>query len=172
MKRILILTVLMFGFLMFAGGQEVEIKNVESFTYAAMDFSGSFAQMEKNIGLFMAEFFKQNLMPAGPLLGIYYNDPTTAKEEEIKWAIGFPVVKEAVVNPPLKKVDTQFKQAAFYLYVGPYEETAKAYEKIMKFIDEKDYKMAWPTYERYLDNPDDVKPAELRTEIFIPVEKK
>jgi len=172
MKRILILAVLMFGLLLFAFGQEVEIKDVESFTYAAMDFSGPYTQMEKNIGLFMAEFFKQNLMPAGPLLGIYYNDPTMVKEEEIKWAIGFPVIKEAVVNPPLKKVDTQFKQAAYYLHVGPYEETAKAYEKVMKFVADKGYTIVYPPYERYLDNPDDVKPAELRTEIFIPVEKK
>lgn len=172
MKKILVLTVLTFGLLWLTFGQEVEIKDVESFTYAAMEFSGPYTQMEKNIGLFMAEFFKQNLMPAGPLLGIYYNDPTTVKEEEIKWAIGFPVVKGAVVNLPLKKVDTQFKQAAYYLHVGPYEETAKAYEKVMKFIAEKGYKIIDAPYERYLDNPDDVKPAELRTEIFIPVEKK
>jgi AraC family transcriptional regulator len=155
-----------------AGEQEAVIKDMESFTYAAMGFSGSFDKMEQNIGAFMQEFFKQGLKPAGTLLGIYYNDPEQVKAEDLKWAIGFPVAKEAKVLAPLKKIDTTFKKAAVYLYTGPYEKMNIAYEKVFKFISDSGCKALWPCYDKYLNNPQTVKPEELQTEIIVPVEKK
>lgn len=174
MKKTFLVLMLVFFLIsvMAAGEQEVVIKDMEPFCYAAMDFKGSFTQMEKNIGIFMQEFFKQGLTPAGPVLGIYYNDPMQVKEEDLQWAVGFPVAKDAEVAKPLKKVTTKFKKAAVYLHIGPYEQLDKAYMKIMKYINDKGYKMVMPTYDRYLNDPKTVKPEELKTETIVPVEKK
>jgi AraC family transcriptional regulator len=166
------LLIVFLSFALFAGEEEVVIKDMESFSYAAMEFTGSFEKMEQSIGLFMQEFFKQGLQPAGTLLGVYYNDPAQVKEEELKWAVGFPVAKESNVLAPLKKVETTFKKAAVYLYTGPYEKMDKAYEKIFKHIEDKGCKVAWPCYDKYLNDPRTVKPEELKTEIIVPVEKK
>ena len=156
-------------------GSEVEIKELESFWYAAMEFGGPFDQMEKSIQAFMGEFFKQGLAPAGPFIGVYFNDPSLVKPEELKWEIGFPVSKEANVQPPLKKVEFKKTTAAVYLHIGPYENTGKAYEKIFKYIEDNGYKITWPVYDKYLNNPMQVKPEELKTEMIVPivpVEKK
>lgn len=174
MKRIIFVFILVFfmSFVLPAGEQKVVIKDMEPFWYAAMEFEGSFTQMEKNVGIFMQEFFKQGLTPGGPVLGIYYNDPMQVKEEDLKWAIGFPIAADAAVQEPLKKVQTKFKKAAVYLHIGPYEQLDKAYAKVMKYIDDNGYKMIMPTYDRYLNNPNEVKPEELKTETIVPVEKK
>jgi len=174
MKKILfVLLLVIFGcFVLSASEEGVVIKDMDPFSYAAMEFSGSFEKMEQSIGQFMQEFFKQGLQPGGPLLGIYYNDPTTVKAEELKWAVGFPVPEDAGVEAPLKKIDTTFKKAAVYLYTGPYEKMDKAYQMIFKHIEDKGCKMVWPCYDKYLNNPQEVKPEDLKTEIIVPVEKK
>lgn len=179
-KRIFVwVCIILFGVIVgFAGQQEkneqqVVIKEGESFWYAFMEFGGPFDQMEKMVQKFMGEFFKQGLAPAGPFfLGIYFNDPTKVKPEELKWNLGFPVSKDTKVGDPLKKAEFKHKTVAVYLHIGPYENMDKAHEKISKYIEDKGYKIVWPVYDKYLNNPMQVKPEELKTEIIVPLEKK
>ena len=170
--------IILFGVIVgFAGQQEkteqkVLIKEVKSFRYAFMEFGGSFDKMEKSVQTFMGEFFKQGLVPGGPFLGIYFNDPSQVKPEELKWNLGFPVNKDAKVGDPLKKTEFKHKTAAVYLHIGPYENMDKAYEKIFKYVEDNGYKIVWPLYDKYLNNPMEVKPEELKTEMIVPLEKK
>jgi AraC family transcriptional regulator len=152
--------------------QKVVIKEGESFWYVFMEFGGPYDKVEKSVQTFMGEFFKQGLVPTGALLGVYFNDPNQVKPEELKWNLGFPVSKEADVRTPLKKVEFKHKTVAVYLHIGPYENWDKAYEKIFKYIEDKGYKIIWPLYDKYLNNPKEVKPEELKTKMIIPVEKK
>ncbi|MCI0471756.1 MAG: GyrI-like domain-containing protein [Candidatus Aminicenantes bacterium] len=174
MKKTLLVfvLVLVMNFALPAEEQKIVIKDMEPFWFAAMECKGSFNQMEQKMGIFMQEFFKQGLAPAGAVLGIYYNDPKQTKEEDLLWAVGFTVAADANVQAPLKKEQTCFKQAAVYLHIGPYQELGKAYDKVLKYIDENGYKIVTATYERYLNDPGSVKPEEIQTEIIVPVEKK
>lgn len=161
----------------FAGQQEesrqkIAIKEGESFWYAFMEFGGPYDKMEKSVQTFMGEFFKQGLAPAGPFVGVYFNDPRQVKPEELKWDIGFTVNKDANVQPPLKKAEFKHKTVAVYLHIGPYENMDKAYDKIFKYVEDNGYKIVWPLYDKYLNNPMEVKPEELKTEMIVPVEKK
>jgi AraC family transcriptional regulator len=152
--------------------QKVVIKEGESFWYAYMEFKGPFDQIEKSIQKFMGEFFKQGLAPAGPFLGVYFNDPRKVKPEELKWNLGFPVRNDVKVEAPLKKAEFKHKTIAVYLHIGPYENMEKSYDKIFKYAEDNGYKPLWPTYDKYLNNPMQVKPEELKTEVIVPVEKK
>jgi AraC family transcriptional regulator len=154
-------------------GQEVVIQDTTPFTYSYLECSGSYKQIADKINLFMQEFFKQNLMPAGNFFGMYLNSPGQVKEEELQWRLGFPVAADSVVAAPLLKGECKATQMAVYLYVGPYEKVGDAYGKIFEFVEKDGYKAAGPTIEKYLDmNPDAVKPEERKTEINVPVEKK
>jgi AraC family transcriptional regulator len=157
----------------FVCGQEVVIQDTTPFTYAYLECSGSYNQIPAKIGVFMPEFFKQNLMPAGNFFGMYLNAPGQVKEEELQWRLAFPVAGESVVAAPLQKGECQATKIAVYLYVGPYEKVGDAYAKMFEFIAKNGYKAAGPTIEKYLDmNPEAVKPEELRTEINLPVVNK
>ena len=173
MNKIVILCLTLAVFSVFSRAQEIQIKGIAPFSYAYLECSGSYQQIPAKIGTFMGEFFKQKLWPAGQFFGLYLNSPLQVKEEELKWQLGFPVVKDAAVAAPLKKGEFSHTRIAVYLYVGPYENVGSAYGKIGEYIDKNGYKISGPSMEKYLDqNPQAVKPAELRTEINIPIEKK
>jgi len=154
-------------------GQEVVIQDTTPFTYAYLECSGSYSQIPAKVGLFMQEFFKQNLMPTGNFFGMYLNAPGQVKEEELQWRLGFPVPGDAAITAPLLKGECKATKIAVYLYVGPYDKVGAAYEKMFAFIAQNGYKAAGPTMEKYLDmDPAAVKPEDLRTEINVPLVKK
>jgi len=52
---------------------------------------------------------------------------------------------------------------------GPYEKSATAYKRLFAWIAENHKKIAGPTREVYLNDPKQVPPEELLTEIYAPV---
>ena len=173
MKKALFAFILLALGIISVSGQEVVIQDATPFTYAYLECSGSYSQIPAKIGVFMPEFFKQNLMPTGNFFGMYLNAPGQVKEEELQWRLGFPVPADATVAAPLQKGECKATQMAVYLHVGPYDKVGDAYVKIFEFVEKSGYKAAGPTIEKYLDmNPMAVKPEELRTEINVPVMKK
>jgi AraC family transcriptional regulator len=153
--------------------QEIQIKQIAPFSYAYLECSGTYRQIPAKIGMFMQEFFKQKLQPTGEFFGLYLNSPQQVKEEELKWQVGFPVAREAPVSSPLEKGGFTHTQVAACLYIGPYETVGSAYGRIFEFIENNGYETAGPIMEKYLDqNPQAVKPSDLKTEINVPVQKK
>ncbi len=173
MKRLLILAGIacLFASLLSAGDEAITEKKMESFAFACMHSEGSYDQMNKAIEGFIQEFFRHGLIPDGPLMGIYYNSPDMVKPEELKWAVGFPVADGANVKEPLKLDNFSHDMVLCHLYKGPYEGMGKAYEAIEVYMKENNYIWDGPAYERWLDNPQEVSPENLRTEIIVPVKK-
>lgn len=173
MKKAMFVFVLIALWAAVLSGQAVVIQDTTPFTYAYLECLGSYAQIPAKIGVFMPEFFKQNLMPVGNFFGMYLNAPGQVKEEELQWRLGFPVAPESAVAAPLLKGECKATKIAVYLYVGPYEKVGDAYAKVFEFAEKNGYKVAGPPMEKYLDmDPAAVKPEDLKTEINIPVEKK
>lgn len=153
--------------------QAVTLQQVEPFVYFCIRHKGPFTQVEEVIGRLMQEVGSQNVVPAGPLMGIYYNSPAQVKPDELEWEMGFPVTAQALVQPPLEKKEWKFSQVATILHKGSYETTGDTIMKILDWMDANGYVQAGPIMERYLDmNPSELKPEDLKTEIWIPVEKK
>jgi len=173
MKRLLTLAgiVCLFASLVLAGEAAITEKKMEPFAFACMHHTGPFEQMTKAVEVFMKEFFGQKLMPTGPLMGIYYNSPDMVKPEELKWAVGFPVADGIKVKDPLKLDHFKHELVLYHLYKGPYEGMDKAYKAIEAYMKKNNYKWDGPAYERWLDNPQETKPENLRTEILVPVKK-
>lgn len=148
------------------------VKEVDGCWYAYMEFSGPYNDMQKGINAFMTEFFGQGLIPGGAAVSLYLNSPETVKPEELKWTFGFIVAPEAAPKEPVKKMEIKKHLAVVYLHKGPYANLSKAHETTMKFVKDNGYTVNGPVYEKYLNNPMEVTPDGLETEIIIPVEKK
>lgn len=153
-------------------GQDVQVKDQPPFTYAYLDCAGSFQQIPAKIMEFMGTFFKQGLKPAGNLFAMYFNSPDQVPESNLKWLIGMPIAPGAAPVDPLKKGEFKHPKVAVCLHVGPYDKIGETYTKLMAFIDQNGWKPIGPGLEKYLDNPQTVAPEKLRTEIWMPVEKK
>jgi effector-binding domain-containing protein len=151
----------------------VSLQKVEPFSYFFLRYKGSFDQIQNAIGQLVQEMQMQNVVPAGPLMGIYYNGPEEVKPEQLEWEIGFPVTPQALIQPPLQKKEWNYIDVASCLHTGPYEKTSETIRKMLEWMDANGYAVAGPIMERYMDmNPAELKPEQLKTEIWIPCKKK
>jgi AraC family transcriptional regulator len=151
----------------------VSIQPSEAFAFVCLEEKGSFDRIQDAIGRLVQEMQAQNIVPAGPLLGIYYNSPGQVSDQDLRWEIGFPVTAQALVQPPLTKKEWNYTQSAVCLHQGAYEDAGETIRKILDWMDDNGYKPAGPIMERYLDmNPEELRPEQRKTEIWIPCQKK
>jgi effector-binding domain-containing protein len=94
------------------------------------------------------------------------------EESDLLWDIGFPVPADTKVEPPLKMDNYEKKTVLEYVHKGSYDLLKSVYQKLSDFMDSKKYEVVLPTYEHYLNSPQQVKPEELITIIEIPIKKK
>jgi effector-binding domain-containing protein len=151
----------------------VDVKEVEPFSYCSISHKGPISAIQDVIGQLILELQNQNLQPMGPMIGIVQGDPKLLKPETMEWEVGFPVVDQALVQPPLMKKRWIFKTVAWAIHVGSYDKTPETIDKILTWMEENGYSQAGPVAEQYTDmNPEQIKPENLRTEIWIPYLKK
>ena len=151
----------------------VTIREAEAFAYVCLEEKGPFDKLEGTIGRLVQEMQGQNLVPAGPLLGVYYNSPEEVSAQNLRWEVGFPVTAQALVQPPLSKKEWSYTQFAVCLHVGAYEEVGETIRKMLDWMEGNGYRPAGPVMERYMDmNPEELRPEQLRTEVWIPCQKR
>jgi effector-binding domain-containing protein len=153
--------------------QDIELKEVSPFSYVYVAHKGPYTEIENVIGKLMQATQSQNILPAGPMIGIFHNSPEEVKPEELEWEIGFPVSAEVNVTAPLKKKVWNFTSVVSAVHTGAYEETGKTITKMIEWMQEKGLIQAGPLMERYMTMPTpETKPEDLRSEIWIPCQKK
>ncbi len=151
----------------------VKVKEVAPFSYCCIPHKGPFTEIEAIIGKLMKAVQEQKIAPAGPMIGVYYNSPEMVKPEELMWEMGFPVSAETEVKAPLEKKEWKSKFVCSAVHKGPYEETGKTLSKMFEWMEANKLMPAGPVMERYLTMPTpETKPEDLRSEIWVPCQKK
>lgn len=150
------------------------IKEVKSFAYCSIAHKGPLTDMSTVIGQLMQAMQGQNLFSSiqGPMIGIYHNDPGQAKPEELSWEVGFQVSEQASPQAPLEKKTWNYPAVAAAVHIGPYAKIGETIQRLMDWIKAQGLTAYGPILERYMNNPMQVKPEELRTEIWIPAWEK
>jgi effector-binding domain-containing protein len=155
-----------------AQGADVSLQTVEPFAYFCLPVKGSYSQIQEAIGKLMLEMQAQNAIPTGPLMGIFYNNPEQVDSPNLEWEIGFPVAPRQAIQPPLLLKEWAFTTVAVAMHKGPYDQVSKTIAKIMEWMAANGYSPAGPMLERYLDmNPAEMRPEDLRTEVWFPCRK-
>jgi AraC family transcriptional regulator len=151
----------------------VSLQTVEPFAYVCLTVKGSYAKIQQAVPNLMSEMGSQNTVPTGPLMGIYFNSPEQVEAQDLEWEVGFPVSPRQAVRPPLVLKEWSYTQVAACVHQGPYAEAPKTIIKITDWMEANGYAPDGPVLERYLDmNPSEMRPEDLRTEIWIPCKKK
>jgi len=152
---------------------EVTVKEVDTFGYCCLPHRGPFTEIEAVIQKFMGLMQSQNIMPMGPMLGVYYSDPNEVAAADLQWEIGFPVSEQLTPQTPLEMKTWSYTTVATAIHQGAYEETGDTYNKMFEWLAANGYEMAGPVLEKYLTMPTpETKPEDLRAEIWVPVKKK
>jgi effector-binding domain-containing protein len=99
--------------------------------------------------------------PAGPPYGAYYN----MDMDDLDVEIGFPVGGALPGRDEIQSGEMPAGQYAACIRTGAYDQSAPAYEALATFICEQGHEPTGLVYEFYLNDPGEVPPEELQTEI-------
>lgn len=146
--------------------------DVSPFSYLCLPHTGSYQDHEAVIAAFMQAASDQGFEMSSPLLGIYYNSPADTPADALVWEVGFSVPDSMEVLEPLVVKKWTFTRVARVMHTGLLDAVDQTYSIIFKFIDEQNLMPAGPTMERFLNDPQQVPPDQLKTEIWVPVSKK
>ena len=103
--------------------------------------------------------------PAGPPFCAYYN----MDMQDLDVEIGFAVAKKLAGSEDIQAGEMPTGKMASCVFTGPYVEMAPAYEALAAWIEKNGYEPAGIAYEFYLNDPGEVTPEELMTQIVFPL---
>jgi AraC family transcriptional regulator len=107
----------------------------------------------------------------GNMIGLYMDDPRTTPASELRSAAALPVSEGEVLPAGLVEQRLDGGRFACFLHVGPYEGLPAAWaEAVATFLSSGHARRPGPSVEIYLNDPTQVSPDALRTEIAIPSE--
>ena len=125
------------------------------------------------IGPAMAEAFPKiyhavvsaRMEPAGMPLARYYDFGPEATTFEC----AIPVPGPFTASGEVEASSVGGGEAAYALHVGPYGTIGQTWEAVMGWITEQGKVPAGPTWEVYIDDPQEVPESELKTELYVPL---
>jgi len=156
---------------------DVTLKKIESFEVLAMPHTGSYM----NIGNAFEKLFGWLGMRGliGPQLrsvGLYYNDPDSVPENELQSAacIALPNLEGIELDSNIERKSIINGEYAVLRHIGPYSNMRSAYQWLYgEWLANSGREVAdQPAFEEYLNNPREVPPAELITDIYMPLKAK
>jgi AraC family transcriptional regulator len=109
--------------------------------------------------------------PDAMMIGVYKDDPATTPVEQLRSLAGVVIPEGTALPAGLVEARESGGRFACFTHVGSYEALPAAWQHASAEIPARHLRRRQaPSYERYLNDPSQVPPAELRTEICIPVE--
>jgi effector-binding domain-containing protein len=125
------------------------------------------------VGAAMAEAFPKiyhavvssGVEPAGEPLARYFDMDAEAMIFECAVPVPGPFPGADEVQPST----VGGGEVAFAVHVGPYDTIGQTWEALMAWLTEQGKAPAGPTWEVYIDDPQEIPESELKTELYIPV---
>lgn len=103
--------------------------------------------------------------PAGPPFVAYHNMDMQDLDVEIGFPVSHPLPGQGKLLPGAMPEG----QIATCLHTGPYEDIPAAYDALNRWIDEHGYQATGLAIEIYLNDPQTTQPAQLQTQIMLPL---
>jgi AraC family transcriptional regulator len=153
---------------------EVTIKNIDAFEIIASSHTGSYM----NIGNAFEKLFgwlgvRGLISPQLRSVAIYYSDPDSVAEDQLQSAacVALPNMSSIELDQSLEKKTITAGEYAVFRHKGPYAEMRSVYQWLYgQWLPNSGRDVAdQPVFEEYLNNPREVAPADLLTDIYLPL---
>ncbi|HVE06247.1 MAG TPA: AraC family transcriptional regulator [Paraburkholderia sp.] len=152
--------------------RSVEIRNVPAMEVVSIDHSGDYMQIGKAFDTLDRWLAARNLLgPDTRMIGIYYDDPGVVPTAQLRSKAGAWLPRKVEVEAPFSVTQVRGGQYAVLRHKGPYADLPAAYEWLYGQWLVKSGREAddTPAFEEYLNDPKHTAPAELLTEIYLPL---
>ncbi len=151
---------------------EIEIREMPPKKLAVIPHQGAYMQIGKAFETLVGVLTTQ-IGPRinEPLRAIYFSDPTKVSEEDLRSAAGAVVPDTFPIEEPLEAYQAQGGDYAILRHTGPYPELRWAYEWLFgEWLPNSGRVPAdAPCMEIYQNNPREIPPADLITDICLPL---
>jgi AraC family transcriptional regulator len=154
---------------------EVSLVEVPPLIVAGLRRKGSREKIPQMIGE-LAEFIvRKEIGPSGPPISLLHEksaeEASRARtEENYDLEFVFPVTGRTRPEGDISTYELPGGTMARVLHKGPYQEAGPTYERLFSWLESTGKKISGPIREIYLNDPCEVTPAEILTEILAPVE--
>ena len=150
---------------------EVEIRMVPMRYAIGVPHRGSFMGIGKAFTALYGRLAAANLMPPPRMVGIFESDPNAVPEAELQSVAAVFTPERQTVAPPLFAHDLYPGPYAVLRHTGPYTDMRPAYRWLYgTWLPQSGREAAdAPLLEEYLNNPRNVAPTELLTDIHLPL---
>ena len=154
------------------GGWSVEIRHVPAVELAGITHRGSYMRIGKAFETAHIHLASQSLLrPDTRWMAQYMDDPWAYPEAQLNSRAGLSVPFGTDLAPPLQRFTVGGTPCAVLRYRGPYPNMRDAYRWLYgTWLIASGHALAdQPVFEEYLNNPRNTAPADLLTDICLPL---
>ncbi len=151
---------------------DIEIRDMPPYRLAALAHKGDYMKINEAFGKVGVILSARELIHgAGPMIGVYLDDPTSIALEDLRSFAGMHVAEDVAIEAPLEEMILVGGKHAVLRHVGPYEGLSNAYMTLFgSWLPQSgDVPRDAPPYELYENTPADTAPSELVTLICVPL---
>jgi AraC family transcriptional regulator len=152
--------------------QHVEIRTLPRMQAATIAHRGSYLEIGRAYETLFGTLGARNLLGPGlRMIGIYYDDPASVAEAELRSRAGIVATKPLPIEPPLEPATIVSGAYAMLRHQGPYADMRRSYEFLYgTWLPQSGREPAdAPCIEEYLNTPRDTPPTELISDIYLPL---
>lgn len=157
-----------------AAGYRVDIRHVPPVRLAGLDHKGSYMLVGKAFEAAFARMSAQGLArPAMRWMAVYYDDPFVVPEAQLASRAGLSLPEGCEPGLPLLPFSLGGGTCAVLRHRGPYATMRAAYQWLYgDWLLQSGHEAAdLPVFEEYLNSPRDTAPADLLTDIYLPLSR-
>jgi AraC family transcriptional regulator len=148
---------------------QVEITNRPELRIAAVQHVGAYDRISEAFGRLGAITAQAGLF--GPMVAVYHDDPKKTPAEKLRSDAGITIQPTAKVPAGLKELKIPGGRYARTTYKGPYEALPEVWSQLMgEWLPKSGHRFGdGSSYELYRNDPTNTKPADLLTDLYIPL---
>ncbi len=157
-----------------ATGFPVSIETLPDVRCASVAHTGSYMQIDRAMGRLFEGLATQRLLAGPPrMIGLFFDDPDLVPTEQLRSMACVPVGREAKPSAPLGETTLRGGLYARLRYQGPYANMKDAYRWLWGvWLPQSGYDPADAyVFEEYLNDPRNVPPPDLLTDIHLPLQE-
>jgi AraC family transcriptional regulator len=152
--------------------QHVEIRTLPQMQAATLLHRGAYMEIGRAFERLFGTLGARNLLGPGlRMFGIYYDDPASVPETDLRSRAAIVAAVPFPIDPPLEPATVVGGEYAMLRHQGPYADMRAAYEWLYgTWLPQSGREPGdAPCVEEYLNTPRDTAPTELLSDIYLPL---
>ena len=136
--------------------------------YVWLEHRGPYGEVGRSVQALLAEVERQGIEPAGPVFGLFDDDPAAVAPENLRARVCVPVQGGQRIHAPLQYAVLPGKPVVYALVGGAYAQVPGSWAGLERYLSERGWVTDGPWRQIFLNPGEAASPDELLTEVQVP----